>query len=131
MKTFRFLDFKVYQDAKKFYKEILKVTKNFPKEFLFDLTSQLRRSVLSVILNIAEGSAKKSDKDFNRFVENALGSVNEVVACLEVACENGLIAEATFAELFKEAEEIAKQLGGLSKKLKTTFVNCQLSTVNC
>jgi len=70
-----FLGFKVYQDAKYFYKVILKVTKNFPKIFDFELTSQLRRASLPVILNIAEGSAKESDKDFNRYIENSLGSI--------------------------------------------------------
>jgi len=112
------LDFKVYQDAKRFFKDILNVTKDFPKEFLYDLTSQLRRSALSIILNVAEGSAKKSDRDFNRYIENALGSINEVVACLEVAYESDLIKEAVFADSVKKAEEIAKQIGGLSKKLK-------------
>ncbi len=122
MRTFRFLDFKVYQDAKEFYKIILKTAKSFPKIFDFELTSQLRRAALSIILNIAEGSAKESDKDFNRYIQSALGSVNEVVDCLELAYETQLITKQKFDELVLMNESIAKQLGGLSKKLKK--VNC-------
>lgn len=118
-KTFRFIDFKVYKDAKEFYKSILKETRKFPKEFLFDLTSQLRRCALSVVLNIAEGSAKKSDKDFNRFIEISLGSINEAVACLEISFEVDLLDKQTFDSLILKAENITRQLGGLSKKLKS------------
>lgn len=118
MRTFRFVDFQVYKDSKEFYKLVLENTRKFPKEFLFDLISQLRRSSLSVILNIAEGSAKKSDKDFNRFIEMSLGSMNESVACLEVSLEIGLLDKQTFDSLILKAENITKQLGGLSKKLR-------------
>lgn len=117
MKTFRFVDFQVYKDAKEFYKIVLRETKKFPKEFLYDLTSQLRRSALSVILNIAEGSTKRSDKDFNRFIEISLGSINEVVARIEISFEANLINREIFNDLLVKAEDITKQLGGLSKKL--------------
>ncbi len=116
MQTFRFLDFKVYQDSKKLYKIVVSVTKEFPR-IHDDLVRQLIRAILSVSLNIAEGSAKKSDKDFNRYIENALGSVNESVAALDIAYDNKLINFNSFNELEELAEKIAKQLGGLSKKL--------------
>ena len=57
---FRFLNFKVYKDAKSFYHEIVIITSKFPRNY-WELGDQMRRSALSVILNIAEGSAKKSD----------------------------------------------------------------------
>ena len=119
MKIFRFLNFKVYKDAKKFYNQVTKITEKIPKKFDY-LALQLKRCSLSVILNIAEGSAKKSDKDFNRYVENSLGSINEAVACLEIILEHKLITKEKFQELFLQAEEITKQLGGLSKKLKSS-----------
>ncbi len=71
-------------------------------------------------LNIAEGSAKYSDKDFKRFIENALGSINESFACLDIAKDHKLIKQNEFNELQLEAESITKQLGGLSKKLRST-----------
>jgi len=95
----------------------MKITKDFPREF-YSLTDQIRRSSLSVLLNIAEGSAKRTDKDFNRYIEIALGSANETVAGLDIALEQGLISQQKFDELTSLAESIAKQLGGLSKKLK-------------
>jgi four helix bundle protein len=73
---------------------------------------------LSIVLNIAEGSAKKSDKDFNRFIENSLGSVNETVAGLDVAFTNRFISQEDFSRLVQNAEYIAKQLGGFFKKAK-------------
>lgn len=118
MKTFRFLDFEVYRDAKQFYKLVTAICKNFSREYS-SLANQLIRSSLSVVLNIAEGSAKKSDKDFNRYIENALGSINESVASLDVANENGIVLEKDIKITLALAEKIAKQLGGFSKKLKS------------
>ena len=114
--SFRFLKFKVYQDAKKLHKEIVNTTKTIPKEFLY-LRDQLRRSSLSPVLQIAEGSAKRSDKDFNRYVEISMGSANETAAGLDVAFEQGLIGREKFQELLQLCEEVVNQLGGLSKKL--------------
>src|SRR3989344_6720496 len=114
MKTFRFLDFQVYKDSKLLYKRIVAITKLFPREH-WELGDQLRRAILSVCLNIAEGSAKYSDKDFKRYVENALGSINESVACLDIALDNLLIKDSEFKEVEILAETITKQLGGLSK----------------
>jgi four helix bundle protein len=120
MKTFRFLDFPVYQDSKQLYKHIVELSKKFPREH-WELADPLRRAALSVCLNIAEGSAKYSDKDFKRFLENALGSINESVACLDIALDNLLISQDYFNEVLERAESVTKQLGGLSKKLRSSF----------
>lgn len=113
---FRFLNFKVYLDGKKFYHEIVLVTSKFPRTH-WELGDQMRRSALSVILNLAEGSAKKSDKDFNRYVKNCLGSINECVAGLDLACQERLISKVNYEHLLREAGESANQLGGFSKIL--------------
>ena len=65
--SFKFRNFPVYKDAKSFVTFCFRLTRKFPREFYF-LSDQLNRSVLSVVLNIAEGSAKQSDRDFNRYV---------------------------------------------------------------
>lgn len=114
---FRFLGFKVYQDAKSFYSLIVKTTASFPRQY-WELGDQLRRSALSVVLNIAEGSAKKSDRDFNRYLKNSLGSINECVAGVDVAYEERLLSKAEFEKLLLHGSEIANQLGGFSKVLK-------------
>lgn len=116
MNTFRFLDFQVYKESKQFYKNIVIKTKTFPITY-WELADQMRRSALSVCLNIAEGSAKRSDKDFNRFIENALGSINETVAGLDISYSENLLDKQTFYEQIAVGESITKQLGGFSRKL--------------
>ena len=116
MRTFRFIDFQVYQEAKEFHKLIVVLTKKFPGEYRY-LADQFKRASLSVILNIAEGSAKRSDKDFNRYLENSLGSIGEAIACLDVALSIGLITQSNFSNLVEKGERIKKQLGGFSRKL--------------
>lgn len=94
-------------------------TKTFPREY-WELGDQIRRSSLSVCLNIAEGSGKSSDKDFNRYLGNSLGSINEVVAGIDICQSEGLITQETFDKYLLQAEVITKQLGGFSKKLKSS-----------
>ncbi len=84
MDTFRFLQFKVYKQAKVIYKNIVRVVNSLPKEWQYDLGRQIRRSALSILLNIAEGSAKKSDKELRRYLENALASTNETLAGIDI-----------------------------------------------
>ena len=119
VKTFRFLDFKLYKDAKKFYNEIIELTKAFSREY-WDLGNQLRRCALSPCLNIAEGSGKYSDREFNRYTEIGLGSINEAAACLDIAHDNNLITKQEYENKLSQAKNIANQLGGLSKKLRAS-----------
>ena len=93
------------------------LTKKFDREFEY-LKNQVRRSSLSVALNIAEGSAKNSDKDFNRYLVIALGSINESMASCEVALGEKLISVEDFQRAEQSAENLTKQLGSFSKKLK-------------
>lgn len=120
MKTFRFLDFPVYKTAKDFYNLSVQITKLFPRVY-WELSDQWRRAALSIVLNVAEGSAKYSDKDFKRYIENALGSVSGYAACVDVANDHRLISEKTRSEAMVLLESMAKQLGGLSKKLRSSF----------
>ena len=115
--SFRFVKFKVYQDAKKLHRKIVFLTKSFPAEFYY-LKDQLRRSSLSIVLVIAEGSAKRSDRDFNRYVEMGMGSGNETAAGLDVAVSEGLTSESEYKEAVSLCEDVVNQLGGFSKKLK-------------
>lgn len=115
MDTFRFVKFPVYVKSKELFAKVSNKVENVRD---YSLKDQTKRAALSIILNIAEGSAKKSDKDFARFIQISLGSVNELVACLEVLRDSGLINKSDFLNLFSECESIAKQLGGFSKKLQ-------------
>lgn len=115
--SFRFRNFRVYQEAKKIHKEIVIIVNKFPREYYY-LADQLRRSSLSIVLNIAEGSSKQSDKDFNRFITISLGSIDEAVATLEICLELQLISQETFTEFERRLEALSKQLGSFSKSLK-------------
>jgi len=118
MKKFRFLDWKVYQDAKDLFALILKIVKKLPKEYRYELSSQIIRSALSVILNIAEGSGKESDKEINRYINISLGSLHETLACLDLLKDNRLISESDFKYLAEKITSISKQLGGFKKYLR-------------
>jgi len=115
--SFRFTSFNVYKNSKDFHHRIVLLTLKFPRNYWY-LADQLKRSALSVILNIAEGSAKKSDAHFNRYLKISLGSINETVASLEICVEEKLLEQTDFDNLIAEATSIANQLGGFSKSLK-------------
>lgn len=72
----------------------------------------------SIILNIAEGSDRYSDVDFGRFLNNALTSVNEVVACLDCALDDGYISETEHKEYSVQAENLIRQLKAFSAKVR-------------
>ena len=113
----KYNEFKVYKDSKNLVVKVFKLTRTFSREYHY-LSDQINRSALSIILNISEGSAKSSNKDFNRYILNALGSATELSAALEVAKDLILVDEKTFQEIYDHLSEIIKQLGGFSKFLK-------------
>ena len=115
--TFKFENLQVYQRVKKLVKEVYLLTKKWPREYLFDLTSQFRRATLSVLLNIAEGSGR-SKGDFSRFLNIAIGSCKECVALIETACDLGLISVDGKKSLKLEFTEVVMMLEGLKKSLR-------------
>ena len=117
MEKFRFLKWKVYQDAKELFVLVLNVAKKIPKEYRFELGSQIIRASLSIFLNIAEGSGKNSDRELNRFIDISLGSLNETLAAIDVLKDAKLITESDFSKIFKLIDEISNQLGGFKKKV--------------
>jgi len=118
MNDFRFNKLQVYNDAKLLHRKIVFVTKHWPSDFYY-LKDQVRRSSLSSVLNVAEGSGKDSDREFNRYIQNALGSANETAACIDVALGEKLLDAKTAEELLNLAEQLRNKLGALSKTLKS------------
>lgn len=118
MKTFRFRDFTIYNEARAFRKTVNDVIKKFPADERFRLVDQISRSSLSVLLNIAEGSAKATDRDFARFLDIAIGSVNEVVAGFDAAMDDGYIEKQQQQRIEEEAETLAKQIGSFIQRLR-------------
>lgn len=120
MYIFRFRKFKVYKDALIFRRELRRLTKiNFPREEQYCLTSQLWRASDSIILNIAEGTDRSTDKDFANFLNKSHTSLNEVVACLDCAQDESYITKADVEYFLKKGAMIADQLTALRKKLLT------------
>lgn len=123
--AFRFQEFRVYVEARKFIGNIFRITNKFPKDEQFGLTSQLRRAAISIALNVAEGSDRGSDKEFNRFIRMSIASVNEVVAALDISLDNKYLEKKNYEMLISQAESIVKQLSGFSKRLRA--VSCKRS----
>jgi len=91
-------------------------TKLFPKEELFSLTNQIRRSSVSIAANIAEGCGKSSQRDCKRFFEIALGSANETEYYIILSKDLAYLKEEMYNELFSQINEVKAMLIGLIKK---------------
>lgn len=92
---------------------IYEITKTFPKEELYALTSQIRRAAVSVPANIAEGSSMSHKKEYLRFLRYAKASLGEVDYYLHLARRLGYLSAATYDECFLMKEETARTLQGL------------------
>ena len=114
VKSFR--DLEVWKKAMDFAVHVYKVQRSFPETERFGLADQLRRAVVSIPSNIAEGRGRGSAKDFVRFLYQAQGSLNEVFTQLELACRLGIVSHGT--GLYDEATEIARMLSSMIKRLR-------------
>lgn len=118
MKKFRFRQFPIYKDALEFRRGIKSISKkNFPKEEQYCLTSQIWRALDSIILNIAEGSDRGTDKDFAHYLNTAHTSLNEVVSCLDAALQDTSITETELHLYLNKAEKLANQVTAFRKSL--------------
>lgn len=114
-----FKELKVWQNARKFVKEVYISTADFPDEEKYGLISQMRRSAVSIPSNIAEGSGRGTDKDFGHFLNIALGSAYELQTLIFLSFDINLIKEEKMNELNSPLGEIQKMIYGLIKsKLK-------------
>ena len=111
-------DLIVWQKAMELTKKVYQITKTFPKDEIYGLTSQIRRCSVSVPSNIAEGRGRNSNKEFIRFLNIALGSIYELQTQLELALSFNYIS--TFDDINKLSIEVEKMLNALinSKKKK-------------
>jgi four helix bundle protein len=114
---FNFEKLRVYQDALDFSKQTYGVTKKFPIEELFGLTSQFRRAALSVALNIAEGSGL-TKVEFKNFLRRARGSVHECVPILVIALDNSYISKKEHDGFYQTCQKLAKSISALIKSMK-------------
>ncbi|SMO93219.1 four helix bundle protein [Chryseobacterium rhizoplanae] len=112
-----FKKFEVWQLSHQLTLKIYTSTKNFPKEEVFGLTSQIRRSFASIGYNISEGSGRNSDREFANFINIALGSSNEAENQLILAKDLGYIHENDYHNLLEELTTLKKKLVTLWNRL--------------
>lgn len=112
-------DLIVYQKSIEFVTKIYETTNNFPKEELFGLTSQLRRAAISIPSNIAEGFARRHNKELTQFLYVSLGSAVEIETQLLIAKNINYINEEIYIMLTNLLSEISKMLIGLIHKLES------------
>ncbi|MGN0884193.1 MAG: four helix bundle protein [Candidatus Spyradosoma sp.] len=114
--TFSFEKLYAWQDSMRLVKLVYALLEKFPAHEQFALSSQLRRAVVSVPSNIAEGNGRFSAKDQLRFFEIAYGSLMEVFCQLKIARELGYVSEEELSEPKALIVGIAKSLSGLSRR---------------
>ncbi len=111
-------DLKVYKRSYQAALAVYRMSKSFPKEERYAVTSQIERAAMSVPLNIAEGYAKRSSQqEFKRFLLMAVGSANEVSVLLDFAKDLGYIAEKQYLKASQEYDEIGRMLSEFIKAI--------------
>ena len=98
--------------------KIYELTKNFPREEIYGLSSQLRRAAVSVPSNIAEGAADRSQVQFRNYLSVAIGSLNEMATQLEIAFRIGYLNETAFGNTETLVDECLAVTYGLRKSLR-------------
>jgi four helix bundle protein len=118
MYTFSFERLEVWNRSRLLTKNIYRLTMNFPDEEKFCLTSQLRRAVISVCSNIAEGSSRKSKKDQSHFYNMSYSSLMETLNQLIISNDLEYLGSNSLSELRSEIHTISIMLNGLCNSLK-------------
>jgi len=106
---------KVWQKAMKLVVQVYKATRNFPKHEQYGLISQMRRSVISIPSNIAEGHGRNSDKEIVRFLDIARGSIFELDTQIEISRQLDFLNTQEFNIIFNLLDETSRMLSGLRK----------------
>lgn len=117
----KYEDLIVYQKALVYARTVRLSTKTFPKEELYSLTSQYRRAVDSIVLNIAEGAGNYSNKEFARFLTYSIRSGFECKGCVDIALTNDYVTEEIASVLKNDANEIIAMLDSLYHKINQYF----------
>lgn len=108
----------VLRKAHRLVIEIYRVSQNFPREERFGLTSQLRRAAASVPTNIAEGTGRRTTKDYVQFLVMARGSIEEVKYLLLLVRDLGHVCSEDYSQLRNGFDEIGRMLNGLISALE-------------
>jgi len=118
IKSYR--DLIVWQKSMQLVTETYRLTKTFPKDEQYGLTSQIRRSAVSIPSNMAEGYGRKSKNDYARFLQIARGSLYEFQTQLEICLRLDFISNRGFGDICEKSREIEKMLNSLISKVKVS-----------
>ena len=116
IKSYR--DLEIYQEGYEQLLEIYKITREYPKEEEYVMTTQIRRAALSIVLNIAEGYGRQSKEDFKRFLKISYGSINEVETLLKLGKDMGYIEEGRYRDIIGKYHILGRKTYNLIKKWK-------------
>jgi len=114
---FKFEKLIIWQKAMDFGESIYKLSKKFPKDEIFNLTSQIRRAVDSIALNISEGSIGQSNPEYRKFMGYSIRSLAEVVTCLHKAKRREYISEEEFMYHYEFAFNLMNQMVAFKKNI--------------
>ncbi|OGL44763.1 MAG: hypothetical protein A2149_07845 [Candidatus Schekmanbacteria bacterium RBG_16_38_11] len=116
-------ELKVWQKSYQLCLDIYKITKDFPKEEKYGLTSQIRRAVVSIPSNIAEGYGRKTTLEYTHALYIAYGSHCELNTQIELSCDLGYIKKENLKELQENIGEVERMLKALIKSLENKHLN--------
>ena len=117
MKPHKNLD--AWKLSMQFVKNVYTATAEFPSEEKFGIISQIRRAAVSVPVNISEGAARKTKKEFLQFLYIAEGSISELDTLIEISCELNFCSLELANKLLQSLEDISKRIFGLIKKIES------------
>lgn len=126
MYEYNFEKLEVWKFSIEFAKKIYEITERFPDIEKFGLVSQIRRAVVSISSNVAEGSAKQSLKDQARFTEMAFGSLMEILNQIILSFKLKFIKEKDYMDIRDYIENLSRQLNALKKSQLKRYKNSSL-----
>ena len=132
---FSYRKLNVYQLSKVLVTDIYRIVKRFPQTETYALSEQMRRAVVSISSNIAEGTSKASPKEQFHFLEIAYGSLMEIMCQTEIAYDLHFITQEDLLDIQEKVVSIYKMLSSMQSTIKTRIenissVNRKLQTVN-
>lgn len=116
----QFKELKVWQKGRILVKDIYRATRRFPQDELFGITSQMRRSAVSIPTNIAEGCGRNSDNELSRFLDIANGSAFELETLVILCLDLEFISQDEFDNFDAKLNEIQKMIFGLKQSISKT-----------
>lgn len=116
--NFKFETLIIWQKAMEYGENIHKLSCKFPKQEMYNLSSQIQRAVDSIALNISEGSIGQSNPEFKKFMGFAIRSLAEVVTCLHKASRRNYITEKEFREHYEYAFNLMNMMVAFKEKIK-------------